>query len=253
MVRKYPGIQSIKNIVAHYRKLDPQKSKSPSRKLKKDIIMTLSNSERGFRSINKNKSILINTNKLNIDPTGMSLLTGVDSTRTTIYSSVITCQFQYALTDFPEARYFWNSGGAINVSGTILGYSTGTGWDGSGIDEILTAMGTVTMNYTETIQSGSGGTPTSRGFYDLTASPQTIFSQDGTGVYSDANITIYAFRSEGGKTVTIQVNITPESGKDVDGTTTITSQYRKLNNQSSGAKSLTIAAPIPTVVDELED
>lgn len=200
----------------------------------------------------ESKSTLINTNKLNIDAGELSLLTGANSVRTITYDVPIDCTFRYTLTDFQESRHFWNSGGAVNISGTITGYTTGSGYDGAGIDEILTSMGTITMNYTETTQSGSGGVTYGIGFYDLTTSYRSIFFQKGIGAYSDAALLIEARRDVTGAYVEILVTLEPELHKDVDGTTTITSQYRKLDNQSSGAKSLIITAPAATVEDELQ-
>jgi len=42
------------------------------------------------------------------------------------------------------------------------------------------------------------------------------------------------------------MNINPEVGRSVDGTTTVIGQHRKLDNQTSGAASLTITAPVVT-------
>jgi len=198
------------------------------------------------------ESASIDTNRLDIEAAEMSLNAGGASELVGSWSSAaVDCTFRYTLSDFDEARYFFNSCGAFNIFGTITGYSTGTGWDGAGIDEILTDMGTILMNYTETTQSGSGGTPTSIGYYDLTTSYQTIFSQAGTGAYTDATVTIQARYGSSGAYVEILVTLTPEGGRDVDGTTTITTQYRKLDNQSSGSASLTITAPSYSLINGL--
>lgn len=200
----------------------------------------------------ESKSDLITTNRLDIEAAEMSLNAGGNSARAVNWSSAaVDCTFRYTFSDFDEARYFFNSGGAFNIFGTITGYSTGTGWDGAGIDEILTDMGTILINYTETTQSGSGGTPTDIGYYDLTTSYQTIFSQAGTGAYSDATLVIQARYGSSGAYIEILVTLTPEGGRNVDGTTTITTQYRKLDNQSSGAASLTITAPSYSLIDGL--
>jgi len=201
------------------------------------------------------KAGLIDTNRLDIDiGVETSLLTGGNSVRTTDYSAMIDCVFSYTQASFAKQRYFWNSGGAITVNGTITGYTVDGGFfDGAGIDEILTAMGTVTMNYTETIQSGSGGTPTSIGYYDLTTDYQLIFTQTGTGVYSDAYVYVYAkLTTSTGDVVKLKLEVVPETDRVVDGTTTITSQYRILDDQSSGAASLIITDPTPVVENELE-
>ena len=112
-------------------------------------------------------------------------------------------------------------------------------------------MGTILMNYTQTTQSGSGGTPTAIGYYDLSTSYQTIFSQTGSGAYTDATLVIQARYGSSGAYIEILVTLTPESGRSVDGITTITTQYRKLNDQASGAASVTITAPIFSLVNGL--
>ncbi len=200
----------------------------------------------------EDKSDLISTNRLDVDAGEMSLVAGGNSVRTTTWSAAVDCTFRYTLSDFDEARYFFNSGGAFNISATITGYSTGTGWDGAGFNEIFTNMGTILMDQTETTQSGTGGTPTSIGYYDLTASFQTIFSQTGSGAYSDATLLIEARYGSSGAWIEVKVTLTPGSGRQVNGTTTVTTQYRKLDNQSSGGASLTITAPSYSLIDGLE-
>jgi len=189
------------------------------------------------------KSDSLTTNRLLIEAAELALTTGGSSARSTTWSSAVDCIFRWTFPTFDEARYFFNSGGAFNIYGSISGYSTGTGWDGAGFNEIFTTMGTIYMNYTQTTQSGSGGTPTSIGYYDLTTSYQTIFSQTGSGAYTDATLVIAAQRSASGNYVQIRVTLTPGSGRSVNGTTTITTQRRKLINQSSGGASLSITAP----------
>lgn len=201
----------------------------------------------------ESKSDLINTNRFDIDSVELSLHVGDSEVRTTSYNTAIDCTFRYTFLDFNDARYFWNSSGALNISGNITAYTSGVlGYDGEGVNEILTSMGTVTMDYSQTIQSGSGGLTTSIGYYDLTTSYQTIFTQTGTGAYSDCTLGIEARRDSTGLYIEVRVTITPESGHTVDGITTITSQYRQLDNQLSGAASLIIPDPAPTVVDTLE-
>ena len=197
------------------------------------------------------KSDLINTNRLDIEAAEMSLAAGGSSVRSTTWAAAIDCTFRYTFADFAHARYFFNSGGAFNLSAAITGYSTGTGWDGAGFNEIFTTMGTILMNYTQTTQSGSSGTPTSIGYYDLTTGYQTIFSQTGSGAYTDATLVIAARYGSSGAYVEIRVTLTPGAGRSVDGTTTITTQKRKLINQTSGAASLTITTPSYSLVDGL--
>ena len=197
------------------------------------------------------KSDLIDTNRLDIEAAELSLAAGGSSVRSTTWAAAIDCTFRYTFASFAAARYFFNSGGAFNISATITGYSTGTGWDGAGFNEIFTTMGTILMNYTQTTQSGASGTPTAIGYYDLTTGYQTIFSQTGSGAYSDATLVISARYGSSGAYVEILVTLTPGAGRSVDGTTTITTQKRKLIDQTSGLVSLTITTPSYSLIDGL--
>jgi hypothetical protein len=201
-----------------------------------NILASIFNSTETF-------SDALSTGRLDIDAAELSLAAGGSAVRTNTWSALISCIFRYTFASFAKARYFFNSGGAFNTSSTITGYSTGTGWDGAGFNEIFTDMGTILMNYTQTTQSGAGGTPTSIGYYDLTTDWQLIFSQVGTGAYTDAVCNIYARYQSSGAVVDVAYNLVPGSGRSVNGTTTSTTQQRKLDNQSSGAASLTITAP----------
>ena len=125
------------------------------------------------------------------------------------------------------------------------------GWDGAGFNEIFTNMGTILMNYTETTESGSGGTPYAIGYYDLTTGFVNIYTATGTGAYTDATLAIAARYGSSGAWVEIRVTLTPGAGRSVNGTTTMTTQQRKLNNQTSGAASLTITAPSYSLIDGL--
>ena len=151
----------------------------------------------------------ISAGRLSIEAAELSLAAGGSAVRTTTWSSTISCIFRYTFANFARARYFFNSGGAFNTSSTITGYSTGTGWDGAGFNEIFTTMGTILMNYTQTTQSGSGGTPTAIGYYDLTTDWQLIFSQAGTGAYTDAICYVYARYQGVGQLIDLAYNLVP--------------------------------------------
>lgn len=197
------------------------------------------------------KSDAITTDRLNMEAAEMSTGGGGNSARSTTWAAAINATYRYTFTSFDKARYFFNSGGALTFFGTISGYSTGTGWDGAGFNEIFTNMGTVTMNHTQTTQSGSGGTPTSIGYYDLTTAYQTIHTQTGTGVYSNATLVLAARYGSSGAYIELRVTLTPEAGRSVNGTTTCYTQRRILNTQSSGGVGLTITAPTYSLIDGL--
>jgi len=189
------------------------------------------------------KSDDIRSLRLVIEPGELSVTAGGTSVRSTTWSAAINCTFRYTFASFDRARYFFNSGGGLNLDGTITGYSTGTGWDGAGFNEIFTTMGTLSMVHNTTTRSGSGGTGYGLGYYDLTTSYQSMWQQTGSGAYTDAIFLAEARRSSSGNWVEHRVTLTPGAGRSVNGTTTITSDYTKLNNQTQGTVSLTITAP----------
>jgi hypothetical protein len=87
---------------------------------------------------------------------------------------------QTVVVTFPtadDARYFFNTGSQIEFSSDRSG--GGPGFKNSVWTGLLSAMGTISMNYTRTTATGSG-TGSSIGFYDLTTTPGTIFVKDAT-------------------------------------------------------------------------
>jgi len=199
------------------------------------------------------KSDSIGTNRLDIASAELSLVTGGNSARATNWGAgtAVNCTFRYTFASFDQARYFFNSGGALVVSGTISGYSTGTGWDGAGVDQVLTNMGSVYMNHTQTVQTGTGGSPSSTGYYDLGTSYTNIFQQTGTGAYNNVTAVVAARYGSGGSYVEVRVTLTPGTGRNVNGTTTIWTQPRKLNDQNISGVTLTITAPSYSLIDPL--
>ena len=179
----------------------------------------------------------------------MSVAGGGSTTRTLTWSSSINAIYRYTFNSFDEARYFWNSGGEMYIYGSITGYSTGTGWDGAGFNQIFTNMGNVVMDYTATTQTGSGGSGSGTGYYNLSTSYALIFQQTGTGAYSDAFLQLYALRSSSGNYIQFRVLLTPEAGRSVNGTTTVYIGQRKLNNQTNGGVSLTITQPSYSLIN----
>jgi len=188
---------------------------------------------------------LITAQRNNIDAAETSVSGTGSSVRSTTWSAAIYYQWRYTWTNFAAARYFWNSGGQMRALGTITGYSTGTGWDGQGINQILTNCGTLIFDRTSTSQTGSGGSlATTTGFYDLPGTGWVLIcTQTGTGVYTDAKLEVWVRRSATGNWAEFYYKLTPGAGRSVNGTTTGYSQFRKLDNQSSGAASLSITAP----------
>lgn len=108
----------------------------------------------------------------------------ITSTRTTAWGSATKTTINHAFTvDFgssDNARYFFNSGSSIRFSGNFdytLNTPQNRAWD-----RLMAFIGTVVFNYSSTSSNG-GGTGSSIGFYDLTNSPQQVFTASGSGTY----------------------------------------------------------------------
>lgn len=191
----------------------------------------------------------VRVNRLTIEDAECSLTTRGSSSRTVNWGSEVNAIYRFTFASFDKARYFFNAGGRMRFWGQITGYSTGTGWDGAGFNQIFSNMGTVEMNYTATSQTGSGGTPTGIGYYNLTTSWVTIFTQTGTGAYTNAVLQLQARRSTSGNYCEVICRLTPEAGRTVNGTTTVWCGQRKMDNYSYGTYSVSITAPTYTLTN----
>jgi hypothetical protein len=89
-----------------------------------------------------------------------------------------------------DARYFFNTGSQFEFSSERSGGSAGL--KNATWTAMLSGMGTIAMNHTQTTCTGSG-TTSSLGFYDLTTSNNLIFEKDApVGNYTNNKFYIYA-------------------------------------------------------------
>lgn len=195
------------------------------------------------------KEVSLRALKNTIDAGELSVGGTTTDARTTAWAGTINDTCNYSLPNFNEMRYFFNSGGAVQVSLTLVGGTTGNAANWA---TLFSTMGTVTMDMENTSQSGSGGTPSAIGYYDLTTNWQVVFTQAGTGAYTDNLLRIYAKRNASGSQVDFAVELNDDHAGSVDGTTTASYKYRKLDNQSSGAASLTVDAPVLSITETFE-
>jgi Putative Ig domain len=85
------------------------------------------------------------------------------------------------------ARYFFNTGGQIDISSSRAG-GTSPSPKNSTWSTMLSTMGSVIFNYTSTTRTGSSGTGSSLGYYDLSTTDAKIFEQNApTGTSYAAN------------------------------------------------------------------
>jgi len=87
-------------------------------------------------------------------------------------------------------KAFFNAGGKL-VFSSSLSY---TGTEAKTLDwkAMCAAPGTVTMNHIDVTKSGTGGTLTSDGYYDLTTTARYIIAKTGTNPYSENDYQIEA-------------------------------------------------------------
>lgn len=128
---------------------------------------------------------VIETNKLLLDSGNSSVESAKTSQRTSAWGGggggTVDHQFTVTFSSANARRHFFNSGGEIRFSASRTG---GSGSKNNDWTTLLSNMGTIKMNYTQTTSTGSGS-GSSIGSNDLTGSYQTIFSKSGSGVYAE--------------------------------------------------------------------
>lgn len=122
----------------------------------------------------------IEADRFVLHPTQASLETGITSSRTTAWNGILTHEITVTFASPDDRRYFFNSGGEIRFSANISG---GTGDKTNDWRLILSNMGTIKFNYTETISTGSGS-GSGTGNYEVTNNYTPIFTKTGSGAYA---------------------------------------------------------------------
>jgi hypothetical protein len=131
---------------------------------------------------------VIETNKLVLDSGNSSVEPATTSSRSTNWNGTITHVFTVTFADSDSRRHFFNSGGEIRFSANLSGQS---GSKSDNWSTLLSNMGTIKFNYTETVSTGTGS-GTTIGNYDLTGTYQTIFDKTGSGNYVENDYNIAA-------------------------------------------------------------
>lgn len=113
----------------------------------------------------------------------------INSSRTNEWSNSVNHTFTVSFASELERRKFFNSGGNIRISANIQ-YS---GSESKTLDwqNILSSMGSVVFNYTDTFSSLGSGQSFGIGNYDLLSSYQLCYRKQAS-VYSNNNYEVYA-------------------------------------------------------------
>ena len=128
----------------------------------------------------------IDTNRLNVATRQSAANTNRDNTNT--FTGTLTFTHKWAWASTNQARYFFNAGGRLSISGSQSGH--GSDSKGNEWANLLTAAGTYQVTAQTGGKSGGSGTPdtnltTTAGYYDLTSSYLTVFKQfEDTGPYT---------------------------------------------------------------------
>ena len=159
---------------------------------------------------------LIQTNALVQPPAGQaSLATLSSSQRTTAWNGTINHTVTLNFGSNANARYYFNSGSNIQFSASLTNIPVdGSQAKGNDWATLLSNMGTITMNYNSTTNTGSGTPASSIGFYQLTTSPQTLFTKaTSSPTYTPNQYDIYGQVDGTGSIVTFTISFQDLSGQ----------------------------------------
>ena len=113
--------------------------------------------------------ILANNKHLTIDATNASAFVASSAgyERNTTWSTQLAGEHKWSWASYNKARYFFNGGGQLRVSLNMTGGTTAGYYNWS---YVINEMGVLNMNWDTITQSAAitSGTPTGKGFYDLT-------------------------------------------------------------------------------------
>jgi|MDTC01.2.fsa_nt_gb hypothetical protein len=128
----------------------------------------------------------IDTNRLNVHARQSAVATNRDFTGN--FTGTITYTHKWAWGSANQARYFFNAGGRLNISGSLSGHTSDTKADNWAT--LLTAAGTYQVTAQAGAKSGGSGSAdtlltTTAGYHDLTSTYATVFKQfEDTGPYT---------------------------------------------------------------------
>lgn len=123
----------------------------------------------------------IETDRFLLHASQASLEPGISNLRTTSWNTIIIHEFTTTFNDANHRRHFFNAGGQIRISASVLNAVTDKGLSWTRFFE---NFGVIIFDYDST-RSSTTGSGTQIGNYDLTASYQTVFTSTGTG-YTNA-------------------------------------------------------------------
>lgn len=158
------------------------------------------------------------------------------------WTNTLTFTYQIDFGSWNNARYFFNSGGTLNLNGS---YSPNSTPEDAQWISMLATMSPLVFNWNSTTPfSSTGGT--SLGFYNLTTSYQSVYFKTfgGSGYYSASSITVQSkLNASAGTNGLIDFRVILTDGDTSPNSKTSTTTYRIDNVKSSGV----IVYPGPAV------
>ena len=139
----------------------------------------------------------ITTNRLNVHARQGVANTNRDNTN--VFTGTLTFTNKWAWASTNQARYFFNAGGRLSISGDQFGHTSDDKADNW--DVLLQQAGTYYVYAQTAGKSGGSGTPTTNltttaGYHDLTSSYLSVFKQfEDTGPYT-ANFVEWQLRTQ---------------------------------------------------------
>ncbi len=149
------------------------------------------------------------------------------------WTNTLTWNYQVDFSSWNNARYFFNSGGSLRLSGS---YSPNVTPEDAQWVSMFATMSPLVFNWNTTSPfSGTGGTAI--GFYGLTTSYQTIYLKafGGGGYYSTSTITVQAkLNAAAGTNGLVDFRIILTDGDPTPNPKTSATTYRVDNVKSAG-------------------
>ena len=106
-------------------------------------------------------------------------------TRTYDWNNELIGETQHIWQTYDDFRYFFNAGNELRGDLSMTGNVLNQGYDNW--NQVCVQMGTLSLNYADTVQSGAGGVSAGLGAYDLTTEWQTIFTSASPNNGSQGN------------------------------------------------------------------
>jgi hypothetical protein len=189
---------------------------------------------------------VVQANLANADTLTFASVDLNSSSRTNDWTSTLSYEVSCYFGTEDAARYFYNALSELRVSAGITSPTTAPAIEWSAT---LSAMGSIGLGSTATTQTGTGGTPAAIGFWTLTSSYQTIFTQNLAAPYATDSVTLEAragnvagVNGGNGSRVDLRLRFNLVSASTVDGTLVATVS-------AWAADGTLISVPLPLVIN----